>query len=641
MDYTIREGNYEKLGVQKKDDAVIFTFEGEKEENCSILFYGKKAEPVCKILVPEEYCRGSVRSVAVTGKLWKNLRYNYEINGKIITDTYATRIIGREKWNDKTRSEKDYFICGGAYPQAFDWKNDRQPEIKRQQMVMYKLHVRGFSMEDTSCPRKERGTFRAITDKIPYLKKLGITTIELMPAYEFEEQVIPKKTVLPDYLKWESHGEDLIKPESVQPVEKINYWGYVPGNYFAPKASYSSSADAASEFRELVHTLHENGMECVMEFYFAPGMNQNVILDALRFWVREYHVDGFHVRGVQGICNLMATDPLFADTKLLNIYFPVEEIYGKKNLPKKRMVAECNDGFKIDVRRFLKGDEESLKAFAERMRRNPKGSGLINYIASHDGFTLCDLVSYEERHNEDNGEQNRDGRVQNYSWNCGEEGKSRKKKILELRNRQMKNAWCMLLLSAGTPMILAGDEFCNSQLGNNNPYCLDNEISWLDWKGYKSGNREMFRFVKDLIAFRKKHKILHMGQELSMTDSLSCGFPGISYHSSSAWYGELDGQNRKIGVMYCGKYADEDELIYIAYNMHWMEHTFALPALPGGYRWNVALDTSEGILEEDKWRLLPDSRQVQVSSRTVIVLIGRKHKDVKESNRTLHNHHKA
>ena len=190
-------------------------------------------------------------------------------------------------------------------------------------------------------------------------------------------------------------------------------------------------------------------------------------------------------------------------------------------------------------------------------------------------------------------------------------------------------------------MLLSGDEFGQTKKGNNNSYCQDNEISWLDWKGYKSGNSEMFRFVKDLIAFRKKHKILHMGQELSMTDSLSCGFPGISYHSSSAWYGELDGQNRKIGVMYCGKYADEDELIYIAYNMHWMEHTFALPALPGGYRWNVALDTSEGILEEDKWRLLPDSRQVQVSSRTVIVLIGRKHKDVKESNRTLHNHHKA
>ena len=337
--------------------------------------------------------------------------------------------------------------------------------------------------------------------------------------------------------------------------KRLNYWGYTKAFHFAPKRAYAATKDPVREFKDMVKTMHRLGIEVLMEFYFPEGCSPRYITECLQYWVQEYHVDGFHVRGVQGICNLMATDPLFADTKLLNIYFPVEEIYGKKNLPKKRMVAECNDGFMIDVRRFLKGDEESLKAFAERMRRNPKGSGLINYIASHDGFTLCDLVSYEERHNEDNGEQNRDGRVQNYSWNCGEEGKSRKKKILELRNRQMKNAWCMLLLSAGTPMILAGDEFCNSQLGNNNPYCLDNEISWLDWKGYKSGNSEMFRFVKNLIAFRKKHKILHMGQELSMTDSLSCGFPGISYHSSSAWYGELDGQNRKIGVMYCGKYA--------------------------------------------------------------------------------------
>ena len=190
-------------------------------------------------------------------------------------------------------------------------------------------------------------------------------------------------------------------------------------------------------------------------------------------------------------------------------------------------------------------------------------------------------------------------------------------------------------------MILAGDEFCNSQAGNNNPYCLDNEITWLDWKGYKSGKSEMFQFVKDLITFRKKHKILHMKQELSLTDSLSCGFPEISYHSSSAWYGELDGQNRKIGVMYCGKYAKEDELIYIAYNMHWMEHTFALPALPGGYGWKVALDTGKGIYKEEAWLPLADNRQVKVPSRTVMVLIGRKRDNVRENNRTLHNHHKA
>ena len=265
-----------------------------------------------------------------------------------------------------------------------------------------------------------------------------------MPAYEFTEMESVK-----------THAR--YRKEEELP-KRLNYWGYTKAFHFAPKRAYAATKDPVREFKDMVKTMHRLGIEVLMEFYFPEGCSPRYITECLQYWVQEYHVDGFHVRGVQGICNLMATDPLFADTKLLNIYFPVEEIYGKKNLPKKRMVAECNDGFMIDVRRFLKGDEESLKAFAERMRRNPKGSGLINYIASHDGFTLCDLVSYEERHNEDNGEQNRDGRVQNYSWNCGEEGKSRKKKILELRNRQMKNAWCMLLLSAGTPMILAGDE---------------------------------------------------------------------------------------------------------------------------------------------------------------------------------------
>ena len=600
------------LGVTYKNGRANFAMEVPEGKTCKLLLYRKGEASLLASYVFSDRI-GSVCYMAVDGLKEEAYEYNYDIDGERVTDSYAKALSGKEVWfkNIEISEKSKENVRGIFYEDHYDWEADQSPRIQEEELIAYAIHVRGFT-KDTHSKVKNKGTFQGVIEKIPYLKDLGINQIQCMPVYEFEEAGM-----------------------------RINYWGYGPGYYFAPKSAYAKDGDGVKGLKDLVKYCHKAGIEVVLEMPFAEGISGLMVTDCLRNYVMEYHVDGFHVRGVQGICNLMATDPLFADTKLLNIYFPVEEIYGKKNLPKKRMVAECNDGFMIDVRRFLKGDEESLKAFAERMRRNPKGSGLINYIASHDGFTLCDLVSYEERHNEDNGEQNRDGRVQNYSWNCGEEGKSRKKKILELRNRQMKNAWCMLLLSAGTPMILAGDEFCNSQLGNNNPYCLDNEISWLDWKGYKSGNSEMFRFVKDLIAFRKKHKILHMGQELSMTDSLSCGFPGISYHSSSAWYGELDGQNRKIGVMYCGKYADEDELIYIAYNMHWMEHTFALPALPGGYRWNVALDTSEGILEEDKWRLLPDSRQVQVSSRTVIVLIGRKHKDVKESNRTLHNHHKA
>ena len=614
-------------GVSRKTAGINFAVEIPCGISASLVLYRKGAAlPEVEIPFTEEHRTGRMCAILISGLKPDKYEYNFRAAGKIMQDPFARVIRGREKFGAPVSEDEHAVRCGFLSEKEYDWKEDTAPQIPYNEMILYKVHVRGYTKQAKLSPRK-KGTFAGLVEMIPYWKEMGINAIELMPAYEFQECTCK-----------ETAGSMAVRSKK---DDRINYWGYAQGFYFAPKASYCATREPDREFRDMVHALHQAGIECIMEMYFPENTPSLQVVRSLWMWKLFYHVDGFHVRGVQGICNLMATDPLFADTKLLNIYFPVEEIYGKKNLPKKRMVAECNDGFMIDVRRFLKGDEESLKAFAERMRRNPKGSGLINYIASHDGFTLCDLVSYEERHNEDNGEQNRDGRVQNYSWNCGEEGKSRKKKILELRNRQMKNAWCMLLLSAGTPMILAGDEFCNSQLGNNNPYCLDNEISWLDWKGYKSGNSEMFRFVKNLIAFRKKHKILHMGQELSMTDSLSCGFPGISYHSSSAWYGELDGQNRKIGVMYCGKYADEDELIYIAYNMHWMEHTFALPALPGGYRWNVALDTSEGILEEDKWRLLPDSRQVQVSSRTVIVLIGRKHKDVKESNRTLHNHHKA
>ncbi len=616
---------FQAMGAVPVKDGIVFSMERKNNEEASLLLYKKGSKEVIQeIPFPATNTIGGIVCVKAEKIASARYEYNFCIDGKVTLDPYAKVLIGTGKFGEE--HPEGHEVRCAMIAGNYDWEDDRKPQIAYEDAVMYSFHVRGFTKQRYSGVR-HKGTFLGITEKAEYFKELGINQIKLMPAYEFTEMESVK-----------THAR--YRKEEELP-KRLNYWGYTKAFHFAPKRAYAATKDPVREFKDMVKTMHRLGIEVLMEFYFPEGCSPRYITECLQYWVQEYHVDGFHVRGVQGICNLMATDPLFADTKLLNIYFPVEEIYGKKNLPKKRMVAECNDGFMIDVRRFLKGDEESLKAFAERMRRNPKGSGLINYIASHDGFTLCDLVSYEERHNEDNGEQNRDGRVQNYSWNCGEEGKSRKKKILELRNRQMKNAWCMLLLSAGTPMILAGDEFCNSQLGNNNPYCLDNEISWLDWKGYKSGNSEMFRFVKDLIAFRKKHKILHMGQELSMTDSLSCGFPGISYHSSSAWYGELDGQNRKIGVMYCGKYADEDELIYIAYNMHWMEHTFALPALPGGYRWNVALDTSEGILEEDKWRLLPDSRQVQVSSRTVIVLIGRKHKDVKESNRTLHNHHKA
>ena len=296
MGYAIREGNYERYGVQVNKDGIIFTFEAEKEDACKILFYDKEQQVTGEIVVPEEYCRGAIRSVCVNGVSEKSLRYNYEINGKVVTDPYANKIVGREKWNDDKRERCDYQICGGHATEEFDWQQDKQPEIPRHEMIMYKLHVRSFSM-DAGIRGKARGTFRAIRERIPYFKELGVTSLEFMPVYEFEEMVLPEPIELPEYLNWQPREEDQIKPEVARKPEKVNMWGYVPGNYFAVKSSYASEADASLEWKELVRELHANGMECIMEMHFAKTQNQNVILDALRYWVREFHVDGFHLLG--------------------------------------------------------------------------------------------------------------------------------------------------------------------------------------------------------------------------------------------------------------------------------------------------------------------------------------------------------
>ena len=296
MKYQLSEGNYSKFGVQAVADGMIFTFAGEKEDDCFLLFYDEKKQLVERIEVPRQFCMGAVRSVLVHGLNKNKLCYNYEINGKVFCDTYAERIIGRKKWNDLSRADNDFQVYCGYEDSEFDWKEDCFPEIPKSRMVMYKLHVRGFSM-DAGLRGKEKGTFRAVMDKIPYLKSLGITTIEFMPVYEFEEIVLQRKQQLPDYLLWQTKEEDKIRPEQETEVKGINYWGYTAANYFAVKASYSSEANASKEFKTLVSKLHENQMECIMEMHFEENMNQNSILDILRFWVREYHVDGFHLLG--------------------------------------------------------------------------------------------------------------------------------------------------------------------------------------------------------------------------------------------------------------------------------------------------------------------------------------------------------
>ena len=621
IDLVVKKGNYQRLGVTKEEDGINFAVAVAGSHEVKLVLYKKGSPHIAQeIPFPKEHLIGDILAIKVCGLRWSEYEYNYWSDGQIFQDPYAQLIVGREHFGEAVSLEDgDTIRCGFAF-ETYDWMEDTNPQIPYQEIISYQLHVRGFTRHNGSKVR-HKGTFMGVQEKIPYLRQLGINQVKLMPAYEFDEI---KKLHAQMSMSYEMRQEEM---------PRVNYWGYEAGNYFAPKKSYGASKDVIREFKDLVRTMHANGMEVIMEFYFPNQINPRLIMDCLTFWVTNYHIDGFHILADQVLCNMLAKDPLLSRTKIMAVYFPTEEFYSEPPFPEYENLAECNDGFLIDIRRFLKGDEDQLNQFTYRIRRNPAGRGIINYITNHDGFTLMDLVSYDEKHNEANGEQNRDGSSYNYSWNCGVEGKSRKKKILDLRMKQIKNAFLLLLLSQGTPMLLAGDEIGNSQEGNNNPYCQDNEISWVDWNLNKK-NQEILQFVKDVIAFRKRHKILHMPYELRVMDTVSCGYPDVSYHGSRAWYGAFEHTNRQVGVMYCGFYAGEDIFLYTAYNMHWVEHEFALPHLPENLDWYTAIDTgkSDGncVYEEGSEPLLEVQNIFTVLPRTIVVLIGRaKEKDKK------------
>lgn len=624
MGFTLKEGNYEKFGVQISGNSATFTFEGEKEDECAILFYGKNHELAKRLLVPAEYCMGSIRSVTVDGISAKNLMYNYEINGEVITDVYANRIIGREKWNDRTRAAYSYQIYGGYAPEKFDWGMDCPPEVLRKDMFIYKLHVRGFSM-DAGIRGKTRGTFRAVTDKVSYFKELGVTTLEFMPMYEFEELVLPKKQRLPDYLKWESKECDLIVPTEQPAPEKVNYWGYVPGNYFAVKASYSSIGDASQELREMIRELHKNGIECIMEMYFEERMNQNVILDALRFWVREYHVDGFHLLGASIPVTAIAQDLLLSRTKIFYSGFEPILLEQKK---KYHRLFVYSDEYLYPIRKMLNHMGGNIGDFVCQQRKQHQVQGFINYISDNNGFTLLDTFSYQEKHNEANGEDNSDGNNWNFSSNCGIEGRTTRRFVTEFRNRQICNALAILMLGQGVPLLLAGDEFGNSQEGNNNAYCQDNRVGWLNWK-----KQEKFSWltevVKQLAAFRRSHPILTSDTPMCLNDYKHKGYPDLSYHGENAWISAFSMDKQAVGMMYCGAYIQdengtEDDFIYIGYNFHNGLSTLALPRLPEKRKWYLVLDTSRGREPfADKQERISNQQQLAMRPYSVAVLIGK------------------
>lgn len=623
MDYTIKEGDYAQYGVQRRNGGIIFTFEAEKEDECELLLYGKELQVTEEIAIPAKYCRGAIRSICIEGLPAEKLKYNYRINGKVVTDPYASRIVGRERWNDPARAKVSYQTCCGCASVDFDWQGDVPPEVPRHEMVMYKLNIRGFSM-DAGIRGKIRGTFAAVKDKIPYFKMLGITTLEFMPVYEFEEMELPAMPVLPEYLKWQTKDGDMITPQMSEQSGKVNMWGYVPGDYFAVKASYASTKDASGEWKELIRLLHSNGIECVMEMYFTGSENQNMILDALRYWVREYHVDGFHLLGEKLPVTQIAQDAWLRRTKIF--YTGYEEMLYEEKYKYPHLFV-CSDEYLYPVRAVLNHINGNLETFVCQQRKQHRYYGFVNYITDNNGFTLWDLFCYEQKHNWDNGEDNCDGNNWNLSNNYGVEGRSMRRHIRQIRERQMRNAIAVLMLGQGVPLLFEGDEQGNSQEGNNNAYCQDNRIGWVNWK-----RNERFAwlidFTRAMIAFRKAHPVIAAEEPKTLNDAGKKGFPDLSYHGENAWISSFTRERQAVGMMYCGAYGERpdgtpDDFIYVGYNFHTGSVRLALPKLPEKMHWYLSMDTARGeqpFLEEEQ---LIAETQIMQKSQSVVILVGK------------------
>ena len=340
-------------------------------------------------------------------------------------------------------------------------------------------------------------------------------------------------------------------------------------------------------------------------------------------------MDGFHLKGARIPKKLIFKDPLFTDAKIWYDWFDYED-YHRESEDQKKSLASYNTAFLYASRRFLKGDDNSCGDFLKAMLLNNSEYGNVNYVCDYEGFRLADLVSYEHKHNEENGENNKDGTDENHSWNCGIEGRTKKRSILELRTRQMKNIMTMLLLSQGTPMIFSGDEFGNSQGGNNNPYCQDNETGWVDWKALDK-NRDLFDYVNFLIGLRKKYKILHSEKPFKLMDYISCGYPDLSCHGREAWRPDLSGHSHILGMLYCGLYEknSKEPFIYACYNMHWTDAELALPKLPDGYEWELLSDTAQS----DKAQAM-DAVMHTLTSRSSRIYVSRFNENAKKKGKT-------
>lgn len=679
--FKIRPGFFRMYGACVASNGVSFTINSHGATRCTLLLFKPQApKPYARIPFPDSYRIGDTYSMLVYDIKPDEFEYAFSFDGpyepakgllfneeNVLLDPYSRAVTGQRKWGEKPEGGKDFEYRARVVKSSFDWGNIKQLEQPFEDLVIYEIHVRGYT-KDKSSGVSAPGTFAGLKDKIPYLKDLGINAVELMPIFEFDE---------------------MESARVVDGVQLYNYWGYNTVSFFAPNTSYAFNEEhnhEGDELKSLIKALKENGIEVILDVVFNhtaegnemgpcfsfKGIDNNVyymltpdahyynfsgcgnvmncnhpvvrnfIIDCLRHWAIEYRVDGFRFdlasilgRDQNGapmanppILESLAFDPVLGKMKLIAEAWDAGGLYQVGSFPSWNRWAEWNGRYRDDMRSFLKGDDGMARNAITRITGSrdlysPESRGhkaSVNFLTCHDGFTLYDLYSYNEKHNEKNGWNNTDGDNNGHSWNCGAEGETDDPNVNGLRRRLIKNAFAALLCSRGPAMFFAGDEFCNTQFGNNNAYCQDNIISWLDWSRLEEF-KEIHDFVRHMIQFRKEHPILR-----KMTKPSSCQFPEISVHNGTPFNASTDYKTKLIGIMYAGRNEEdtEDDIVFYCMNAYWEPLVMQLPVLPNGKHWHVDTNTNAEYFDGEDFTAkteLLGVNTIRVPARTTIILV--------------------
>ena len=602
--------------------------EGDDAEDAGILFKGKDGA-LQRVALSPAFSFGRLRSAEFQDVSEERLEYVFYAGKRRFPDPYGKSFPTHNEWGASLAEEE--LFAEVKRERDFAWDGEERPVIPSGERIVYGLHVRGFT-RDKSSKVRHKGTFLGVKEKLPYLKELGVNALLFMPVYTFlerERKALPhtENRAAGDAAEASAGAADtglaiakLKRDETGEYVEeKLNYWGYKKSFYYAPNGVYAVR-DAEEECRELVRACHAEGVEVFLQFYFPREFPRGEIPRILQYWRIAYHVDGFRLLGEELPFISIAEDPLLSDCVLIGTSFPLGSLHGSKE-----KLCECPTEFTETMRKFLKGDEATLRRAFELITERPARPCSLRRMADYEGFRLMDLVSYERKHNEANGEENRDGSDYNFSWNCGVEGKTRKTGVLSLRYTLLKNALCLLFLSGGTPYLFMGDERGSTQEGNNNPYCQDNELSWLSWKLNKR-NEDLLAFTRRLIALRREQACFRETALPKSASGRSISLPDISCHGEQAFRPEFMSYSRTVGILYngecfAGREGRSAACFYAAYNMHWTEHRFALPELSGGEEYALCLDTSESVFSPAGSRVVTEEgkRFLIVPPRSICV----------------------